>query len=83
MARSDAMGIKSAVFPKPTGDGDLVPDLARLLHALPEETTEVAAKVTYTGLQGKSHWTQLRKVLIASPQAVRYFFVDAAVDEDA
>ena len=54
----------------------------RVLHALPEETTEVAAKVTYIGLRGKSHWTQLRKVLIASPQAVRYFFVDAAVDED-
>ena len=32
MARSDAMGIKSAVFPKPTGDGDLVPALTRLLH---------------------------------------------------
>jgi hypothetical protein len=55
----------------------------RLLHALPEETTEVAAKVTDTGLRGKSHWTQLPKVLIASLQAVRYFFVDAAVDEDA
>ena len=57
MARSDAMGIKSAVFPKPTGDGDLVPALTRLLHALPEETIEVAAKVMYTGLRGKSHWT--------------------------
>jgi len=71
------------LFPKPTGDGDLVPALTKLLHAPPEETTEVAAKVTYTGLRGKGHWTQLRKVLIASPQAVRYFFVDAAVDEDA
>jgi hypothetical protein len=77
-------GIKSAVFPKPTGDGDLVSAFTRLLHALPEETTEVAAKVTYTGLRGQSHWTQLRKLLlIASPQAVRYFFVDGAVDEDA
>jgi len=42
----------------------------------------VAAKLTYTGLRGKSHRIQLRKVLIASPQAVRYFFVNAAVDED-
>jgi len=76
----DVMGVKSAVFP---GVGDLVPALTELLHGLPKETIEVAARVTYTGLRGKTYWTRLRMLLIANPQAVRYFFVDAVVGGDA
>ncbi len=33
--------------------------------------------------RGKSLVDPVCEVLIASPQAVRYFFADAAVDEDA
>ncbi len=81
MARSDAMGIKSTVFTKPTGDG--------VWSGAHQASPRPAGGDHRGGREGHVHrpsrqkpLDQLRKVLIASPQAVRYFFVNAAVDED-
>jgi len=74
------MGVGSAVFPgAPAVE---VPAFTEMVPVRPASQIEVEAKVTYRGLGKKTHTTRLRKVLIMSPESVRYFFVDTTIDEE-